>query len=218
VLRYDRFVAHGSDIGVWVANRLAIEYPERVLGLHVTGVRIGEPGARPPTAAEQAMLAEDEHWERESGAYSHLQETRPATPAYGLTDSPAGLAGWIVEKLHEWSDLGPTGDFERVWSKERTLTLLTLYWATNSIPTSFLPYFERPHDPAAKPWRRPSVPAAVAMFPRGLVRAPREWAERGYERLVRWTDMPRGGHFPAVEAVDLLADDIRAAVRTFGLG
>lgn len=215
VLGYRRFVAHGSDIGAWVANRLAVEVPDLLAGIHVTSASVPELGMRPLTDAERAHLAEAERWEMEDAAYSLLQETRPMTAAVGLTDSPAGLAAWIVEKLREWSDLGD-GDLEDVWPKDRTLTLLTLYWATGSIATSFLPYFERMQDPDPKPWRRPSVPAAVAMFPRDISRAPREWAERGYERLVQWTEMPRGGHFPAVEAVDLLGEDIRAALEAFG--
>lgn len=215
VLGYDRFVAHGSDIGSWVSHRLAIEFPERLLGIHVTNTSVADPGDQPLTDAERAMLAEAERWEEEDAAYSYMQETRPMTVSFGLTDSPVGLAGWIVEKLREWSDLEPDGDLERVWPKDRTLTLLTLYWATNSIATSFLPYFERVQDPSPGPWRRSTVPTAIAMFPRDITPAPRSWADRGYDHVVQWTAMPRGGHFPAVEAVDILAEDIRSAVRAF---
>jgi hypothetical protein len=155
------------------------------------------------------MRAENERWEREDAAYTYMQETRPMTAAYGLTDSPVGLAAWIVEKLREWTDLEPDGDFERVWSKDRICTLLTLYWVTSSIGTSFVSYFDPAQD-LDRPWHPTDVPAAFTRFPRNITPAPREWAERGYTNIVRWTDMPRGGHFPSVEAVDDLAADIRA--------
>jgi pimeloyl-ACP methyl ester carboxylesterase len=214
-LGHERFIAHGSDIGGGVANRLAVQYPERLIGIHVTHTSVGEPGEAPLSDAEQQMHAESERWEKEDAAYSYMQETRPATLSYGLTDSPVGLAAWIVEKLHEWTDLEPHGDLERVWSRDRILTLLTLYWTTGSIGTSFLAYYENMQDPSPKPWRRVSVPAAFTIFARDISTPPREWADRGYDNIVRWTQVPHGGHFPAVEAVDLLADEIIQAASTF---
>ena len=209
-LGYTRFVAHGTDIGGQVVRWMAVEHPDRLLGIHTTSATVKDPGPRPLTEAEVAKLKEDERWEREDAAYTYMQETRPMTTAYGLTDSPVGLAAWVVEKLREWSDLGPDDDLERVWSKDRILTLLTLYWATGSIGTSFVSYFEPMQDPTPRAWHPTDVPAAFAIFPRNISPTPREWAERGYTNIVRWTDMPRGGHFPSVEAVDALADEIRA--------
>ena len=214
-LGYERFIAHGSDGGAQLTNRLAVEFPDRLLGIHLTQTSVGERGDRPLSLAAERMLAEDERWEREDAAYTFMHETRPQTLAAALTDSPAGLAAWIVEKLHEWSDLGSHGDLQRTWSKDRILTLLTLYWATGSIGTSFLSYYETVRDPDARPWHMVDVPAAFTIFARDLSPPPREWADRGYTRIVRWTDVPFGGHFPAVENVDLLAAEIRAAAASF---
>ncbi|MDF2745372.1 MAG: Epoxide hydrolase domain protein [Actinomycetia bacterium] len=111
VLGYERFGAHGGDIGAMVANRLALEHPERLAGIHVTGTAdpyVG-PGAAPLTPGEQAMLSARAHWHEVEGGYVHLQRTRPQTLAYGLADSPVGLAAWILEKWRAWSD----GDLER---------------------------------------------------------------------------------------------------------
>jgi len=214
-LGHQRFIAHGSDIGGGLASRMAVQFPDRLIGLHTTYPGVREPGDSPLSAAEQQMLAESERWEKEDAAYSYMQETRPATLAYGLTDSPAGLAAWIVEKLREWTDLQPDGDLERVWSKERTLTLLTLYWVTGSIGTSFMAYYENMNDPAPKRWQPTDVAAAFTIFANDISAPPREWADRGYRNIVRWTEITRGGHFPAVESVDLLADEIRAAAGAF---
>jgi pimeloyl-ACP methyl ester carboxylesterase len=210
LLGYERFVAHGTDIGGQVIRWMAVEYPESLLGIHTVSATVGDPGPDPLSKPERAMVAENERWEKEDAAYTFMQETRPMTAAYGLTDSPAGLAAWIVEKLREWSDLELDGDFERVWSKDRSCTLLTLYWATSSIGTSFVSYFDPMQAVAPRPWHPTDVPAAFALFPRNITPVPREWAERGYTNIVRWTEMPRGGHFPSVEAVDDLAADIRA--------
>jgi pimeloyl-ACP methyl ester carboxylesterase len=214
-LGHERFVSHGSDIGAQLTSRLAVEFPERLLGVHLTHTSVADPGDAPLTDAERAMLAEDERWEREDAAYTYVHETRPATLSFALTDSPVGLAAWIVEKLHEWTDLEPDGDLERVWERNRILTLLTLYWTTGSIATSFLSYYETAQDPQPRPWHPTEVPAAFAIFGQDLSPPPREWAQRGYRHIVRWTESERGGHFPAIETVDLLADEIRAAVATF---
>ncbi len=208
-LGYERFVAHGTDIGGGVVRWMAVDHPDRLVGIHTTSPTVRDPGPRPLTDRERAMQAENERWEREDAAYTYMQETRPMTAAYGLTNSPAGLAAWIVEKLREWTDLEPDGDFERVWPKGRICMLLTLYWVTSSIGTSFVSYFDQAQD-RDRPWHPTDVPAAFALFPRNITPAPREWAERGYSNIVRWTEMPRGGHFPSVEAVDDLAADIRA--------
>jgi pimeloyl-ACP methyl ester carboxylesterase len=214
-LGHDRFIAHGSDVGAQLTNSLAVEFPDRLLGIHLTQTTVAERGDRPLTPAEQRMLAEDERWEREDAAYTFVQETRPQTLAAALSDSPAGLAAWIVEKLHEWTDLEPHGDLERVWSKDRILTLLTLYWTTGSIGTSFLSYYEAVQDPHPREWHPVRVPAGFTIFARDLSPPPREWADRGYANIVRWTDVAHGGHFPAVENVDLLAEEIRSAASRF---
>jgi pimeloyl-ACP methyl ester carboxylesterase len=132
VLGYGRFGAHGGDIGAMVANRLALEHPERLAGIHVT--RAAEPftgpGATPPTEAEQALLGARARWHEHEGGYAHLQRTRPQTLAYGLADSPVGLAAWIVEKWRAWSDCG--GQVGRRFTNDQLLTTVMLYWVTGT--------------------------------------------------------------------------------------
>jgi pimeloyl-ACP methyl ester carboxylesterase len=170
------------------------------------------PGSRELSPAEHALLAEREAWLRAEGGYSHIQGTKPQTLAYGLNDSPAGLAAWIVEKFRTWSDCG--GEVERCFTKDELLTTITIYWVTQTINSSTRLYYESQHHP----WRLQSgdhiqVPCAVALFPKDLSHPPREWAERSYN-VQRWTEMPRGGHFAALEEPDLLVEDMRAFFRT----
>jgi pimeloyl-ACP methyl ester carboxylesterase len=210
-LGYERFGAHGGDLGGGVTARLGQRHPDAVAGIHVTNVygSIGA-GDPPPTPAERAYLERQRQWDREEGAYGEIQATRPQTLAYGLHDSPAGLAAWIVEKFRAWSDCD--GDLERVISKDELLTNLTVYWATGTIASSFLPYWDTRNDPDPRPWLPIGVPCGIAIFPRDLDRPPREFAERSYN-VRRWTEMPRGGHFAALEQPELLAADIRAFFR-----
>jgi pimeloyl-ACP methyl ester carboxylesterase len=203
-LGFDRYAAHGGDLGAGVTTRLAEAHPDAVLGIHVLAVR-DPAGASDPTAEEIAYLREADAWMAEEGAYEHLQRTRPLTVAYGLTDSPTGLLAWLLEKYRTWTDrrhgrAGLTDDF--------ILTQASLYWFTNTIGSSFRPYWEH----RAFPPRNAGpigTPTALAVFPGDLVHPPRAWAERAYN-LQRYTTMPRGGHFAAAEEPDLLADDIRS--------
>lgn len=210
-LGYERFGAHGGDIGGGVTARIGQFHPEVVAGIHVTNVygSIG-PDDPPPTAAERRHLEQQARWERDEGAYGELQATRPQTLAYGLNDSPAGLAAWIVEKYRAWSD--SDGDVERAFSKDDLLTNITIYWATETIGSSFRPYWDSRNNPNSRPWIPITVPCGIAVFPRDLDHPPREFAERSYN-VRRWTEMPRGGHFAALEEPQLLAEDIRAFFR-----
>jgi pimeloyl-ACP methyl ester carboxylesterase len=229
VLGYDRFGAHGGDIGAMVTNRLAYEFPEALVGIHVA--LVAEPhvgmGAPPLTDAERAMLAERAKGQETGGAYAHLQRTRPQTLAFALDDSPVGLAAWILDRWWDWSDCG--GDLERCFTKDELLTTVMLYWVTQTIGTSFRVYRDwalgsgsRPEAWAGRddvvrgverplpPGERIAAPAAVALWE---ARYPREWAARSYADLRRFTEMPRGGHFAAMEQPDLLVEDIRTFFR-----
>ncbi|HVG20632.1 MAG TPA: epoxide hydrolase [Blastocatellia bacterium] len=212
-LGYSRFAARGGDIGSSVSTLLALDHPDRLIGIHLTDVfspTLGE-GARELTPAERAFLEEEERWEREEGAYGEIQATRPQTLSYGLNDSPAGLAAWIVEKFRGWSDCG--GDVERCFTKDELLTNLTIYWATQTINSSVRLYYESRHNPRrVGPGERIEPPAAIALFPKDLSSPPREWAERLYN-VQRWTRMPKGGHFAALEQPELLVTDIREFFR-----
>jgi pimeloyl-ACP methyl ester carboxylesterase len=130
--------------------------------------------------------------------------TRPVTLSYALADSPVGLLAWIAEKYRAWSDCD--GVLSRTFSDDFVLTQASLYWFTNTISTSFRPYYEYARRPARRV-QRVAVPTAVAVFPKDLARPPRSWAERTYN-VTRYTRMPRGGHFAAHEQPELLANDI----------
>jgi pimeloyl-ACP methyl ester carboxylesterase len=233
VLGYERFAAHGGDIGAMVTNRLGYEFPRHVVGIHVALVaepHVG-PGAAPLTAAERKMLAERAIGQETGGAYAHLQRTRPQTLALALSDSPAGLAAWILDRWWDWSDCD--GDIERRFSKDELLTTVMLYWVTGTIGTSFRVYRDwalgagsRPEawegrdevvtgvERPLPPGERIGVPAAVALWE---ARYPPEWAQRAYGDLRRFTEMPRGGHFAAMEEPELLVEDIRAFFRDLAL-
>jgi microsomal epoxide hydrolase len=132
--------------------------------------------------------------------------------AYGLTDSPAGLAAWIVEKFRTWSDCG--GDVESAIGRDRMLGNIALYWFTGAIGSSFWPYYARLHGAAIQPpGTQITVPTGYAEFPHEIAKPPRSAVERVFTDLRRWTVMPKGGHFAALEQPDLLAEDIRAFFR-----
>ena len=216
-LGYQRFVAQGGDWGASVTARLGFAYPQQVAGIHVTAVsaatmspHLGE-GIRPLSEREQALIEERAQWREAEGGYSHIQGTKPQTLSFGLNDSPTGLAAWIVEKFRTWSDCG--GDVESRFTRDELLTNITLYWATNSIGSSIRLYYESQNNPwALGAGDRISVPCAVALFPVDLSHPPREWAERSYN-VQRWTEMPSGGHFAALEEPDLLVEDMREFFR-----
>lgn len=216
-LGYGRFAAQGGDIGASVSTILGLRHAERTLGIHLNYVPGSyrpylQPGARlAPVEEEFAIVAA--RWRDEQGAYSHMQGTRPQTAAYGLNDSPAGLAAWILEKFRDWSDCD--GDLYRRFTRDELLTNVTLYWMTETIHSSFRLYYEGRKAPlhfGESDFVR--VPCAIAHFPKELLFPPREWVERGYN-IQRWSEMPRGGHFAAAEEPELLAEDLRAFFRAF---
>jgi pimeloyl-ACP methyl ester carboxylesterase len=138
--------------------------------------------------------------------------TRPQTLAFALTDSPSGLAAWIVEKFRAWSDCG--GDIESAISSDRLLANISFYWFTGAIGSSFFPYYARIH----RPWPIPAgrtidVPTGYAEFPREILRPPRSLAARTYTDIRRWSALPRGGHFAAMEQPEALAREVQAFFR-----
>jgi pimeloyl-ACP methyl ester carboxylesterase len=199
-LGYERYGVHGGDFGAGVSALMALDRPEAVLGLHLATLELGPqlgPDSAPLSAAEQAYLARERVWLDTEHAYSDIQATKPQSLGYGLNDSPAGLAAWVLEKWRSWTDSG--GDLDARFPRDLLLTMLTVTWATGSITSSL-------RDD------RITVPTGVAVFGHHFVpegEPPRSWAERLYH-VTRWTPMPRGGHFPAAEEPELLANDIRA--------
>lgn len=214
-LGYPRFAAQGGDIGAGVSAWMARLFPGDLLGAHVNYI----PGSYWPwiaspsdlSAEEQAFLSRSAAWSGEEGAYAALQGTKPQTLAYSLTDSPVGLAAWIVEKFRGWSDC--EGDIESVFSLDTLLTGISIYWFSDSVAASLRLYRENRHDPLAfEAGERVSPPLGVALFPRELPMPPRSWVERVFD-VRRWTIMPAGGHFAALEQPRDLVNDIRAFFR-----
>jgi microsomal epoxide hydrolase len=213
VLGYRRFAAQGGDWGAFISSCLGAAYPDRVAGIHVNllAVRRDQTPPSTPTDEEKKYLEQLAYWMREETGYMQIQGTKPQTLAYGLSDSPVGLAAWIVEKFRTWSDCG--GDVERRFSKDVLLTNVMLYWVTGAIGSSFWPYYARLHSAWPISEKRPvTVPTAYAAFPREILHPPRAWAERVYN-IKRWTAMPAGGHFAALEEPEALAADVRAFFR-----
>ena len=217
-LGYHRFAAQGGDWGAMVTNKLGFSYPQNVIGIHSTFVSTRPtpymgPGSRELTEAEETHLRERNEWTAAEGGYSHIQGTKPQTLSYGLNDSPAGLAAWIVEKYRTWSDCG--GDVEKSYTKDELLTIVTIYWVTQTISSSTRMYFEnQKHLWTMEKDQKVPTPAGMAMFPQEISKPPREWGERSYH-VRRWTEMASGGHFAALEEPQLLAEEVRAFFRDF---
>jgi pimeloyl-ACP methyl ester carboxylesterase len=216
-LGYGRFAAQGGDFGAGVSTILALRHSPRILGIHLNYI----PGSYRPyleaetklTPPEEGFLKHASDWFEQSGAYAHIQRTQPQTAAYGLNDSPAGLAAWISEKFRNCSDCD--GELYRRFTRDELLTNVTLYWMTETIYSSFRLYYESRKAPLQFGLGDfVAVPCAIAHFPKEDPFPPREWIERGYN-VQRWTEMPRGGHFAAAEEPELLAEDIRAFFRGF---
>ncbi len=211
-LGYERFGAHGGDWGSAVTESLARRHPELLTGIHLTDVPSGHIfRVADPTDEEQKYVAAGMAWADKEGAYGSIQSTKPQTLAYGLNDSPVGLAAWIAEKFRSWSDCD--GDIERSFTRDELLTNVMIYWTTQTINSSIRGYFESGHQGSADDSRM-EVPSGFAIFPADLVPPPRRFAERIFN-VQRWTEMPAGGHFAAMEEPELLAGDIRAFYRQF---
>lgn len=164
-LGYDRFLVHGSDMGAGVAELMRRRIPERLIGVHFSNVYFGYPPPDDPSPEEKAYLDAVQGWQASEGAYAMIQGTKPQTLSYGLNDSPAGLAGWIVEKFQSWSD----GDAEAVFGLDGLCANLTLYWATETIGSSVRLYAESFADgEARKPPERSEVPVGVIVFPKDI--------------------------------------------------
>jgi microsomal epoxide hydrolase len=209
MLGYERFGAQGGDWGGFISSVLGLRFPERVVGIHLNllAVRRDPRAVADPTPEQKRFLGELAHWLKEETGYQSIQGTKPQTLAFGLTDSPAGLAAWIAEKFRSWSDCD--GVIENAISRDELLANISLYWFTGAIGSSFWPYYARLHGDWPVPaGRTVDVPTAYAAFPKEIVRPPRSLAQQTYSDLRRWTEMPRGGHFAALEQPELLARDV----------
>jgi epoxide hydrolase len=218
-LGYKKFGAQGGDWGRSITEQIGRD--PRVVAIHLQF----PPGAPPQgTDPKEGITPEEyERWQRRRAeladhyAYGAIQGTRPLTLGYGLNDSPSGLAAWIVDKFWAWSDHG--GNLDSKFSKDRLLTNIMIYWVTETMPSSVRLYYESGHPvtpPRAsdRPRRTDRVPVGVALFPKEIHVPARKWVEKNYN-LVHWTEMPRGGHFAAMEEPQLFVDDVRTFFRKY---
>jgi len=213
-LGYDRYGVQGGDVGAFIAPLIGSLVPDRVTGVHLNALvtfPAGDPADMAAmTEADRGRLAAMQEWQQNSGAYMQVQGTRPQTIAHALTDSPAGLLAWIVEKFQDWTDPAAALPEDAV-DRDRILTDVSIYWFTATAGSAAHTYYERFHDPAMRmPRERSAVPTAVAVFPTDV--AVRPFAAKAHN-VVRWSEFTRGGHFAALEAPDLLTADVRAFFR-----
>jgi pimeloyl-ACP methyl ester carboxylesterase len=200
-LGYDKYLAHGGDWGSIITEQLALHHADSLLAIHLTDV----PSSHAKTAdeltdlsaAEKEFLAKAKVWLEKEAGYQKIQGTKPETLAYGLNDSPVGLLAWIIEKFHTWSE--NDGNVEHTFTKDELLTNVMIYWVTQTIGSSVRLYYETQHNPALAKPSYAKVPAGFAIFPKDILPAPREFAERFFN----------GGHFAALEQTGLLAADLR---------
>ena len=208
VLGHARFAAQGGDWGAFITSRLGAAHADKLVGIHLNllALRRDPKMLVGPTPEEARFADELAHWLKEETGYQAIQGTRPQTLAFGLSDSPAGLAAWIAEKFRAWSDCD--GVIERAIPRDHLLANISLYWFTGAIGSSFWPYYARLHGPWPIPEGGVKVPTGYAQFPREILRPPRSLAERMYTNIQRWSVMPRGGHFAAMEQPEALAREI----------
>lgn len=213
-LGYPRYFAQGGDIGSGVSTWLARLYPEAVRALHLNFISGSyQPSLtdadRALSTAESEWLAARKRWTEQEGGYSHLHATKPQTLAYALTDSPVGMAAWILEKFFAWSD--GDGALTARFDIDELLTNVCVYWFSGTVGATLRMYQENARAPLRfGPGERISVPLSFARFPKEIVNPPREWVERVFD-IVRWTEMSAGGHFAALEQPQALARDIHEA-------
>jgi microsomal epoxide hydrolase len=208
VLGYEQFVVAGGDGGSAIAQSMAIQFPASIIGVHLTDIGWHEHGDS-LTDIEQKYVAAVERKFMEDGAYAAVQMSQPRALAVSLNDSPAGLASWIVDRFHSWCD--SPRHLEQSFSKDELLTNITIYWATQTIQSSIYGYLAEARQPSLGKGEHVDCPVGLALFPRDMAIPPRRLAERSLN-VVRWTEMPSGGHFGAWERPEEFAADLKAFV------
>lgn len=206
VLGYRQFAVAGGDGGSVIAQIMAIDHPDNVIGIHLTDLGWHATNIDPSLASkeEQKYLATAKKRFTEGGAYAMVQTTRPRSLAAGLSDSPVGLASWIVDRFHSWCD----GDIEQQFDRDDLLTNIMLYWITRTIGSSMFTYYADMRSPSLTVSDYVDVPVGLALFPKdGSGFPPRSLAERTLN-VQRYVEMPRGGHFAALEEPELYAEDV----------
>jgi len=227
VLGYDKYAAQAGDWGSFVTSRLALQHADSLLGIHLTMLPLRpnlKHASQPPVSEEESRwIGEMRNWWRQEEGYRSIQSTKPMSLAFALTDSPAGLAGWLADKYYRLGDTDKTDTTEGMIARfpfDTILTQLSIYWFTGTINSANTLYKAGPAEGsgALKPGEMVTVPTAYSEYPIDVLPVtPRSWAERGYN-IVRWRIMERGGHFAAMEEPALFADDVRDAFRDMGVG
>jgi len=209
-LGYERYVAQGGDWGSMVTTAIGLQDHGPCLGIHLTmPIVVPDPATlNDLTPAEQSALAGLKRYRAEGSAYARQQGTRPQTLGYGLADSPAGQAAWVIEKYQAWMDCD--GHPEKVLTRDELLDQVMLYWLPNSATSSARLYWES----FAKPNREPVLaPTGISLFPKEIFRSSRRWAEQRFRHIVHWREFDRGGHFAALERPEVLVEEIRTTFR-----
>ena len=204
-LGFSRYCASGYDFGAGVTTFLALDHPESVIGIHLTTLEsdlipVVDDGEL--SDLERSYIEVTRRWDATERGYSAIQSTKPQTVGYGLNDSPVGLAAYVGEKWHSWSDVTPSDEF--------LCATLTLYWTTQTITSSMRDYWDNRWHPADRAYV--STPTAFGVFAHQIVsegEPPRSYLERVYN-IQRWTVFPRGGHFAPAEEPALVAEDLIA--------
>jgi microsomal epoxide hydrolase len=208
ILGYRKFAAQGGDWGAGIASLIGQKYPSSVSGIHLNLLYVPREKISPNSESEARYNEKLALFLKEEAGYQQIQGTKPQTLAFALTDSPAGLAAWITEKFHRWSD--NDGVPESAISRDRMLANISLYWFTAAIGSSFWPYYGRLHfGLPISPEHPISVPTGYAAFPKEIIIPPRSLAEKTYTNIQRWTEMKKGGHFAAMEQPAALAAEIQ---------
>jgi len=215
VLGYKKYIAQGGDFGGTIATWLAYDYPKILTGIHINILITRHPDG-PQTAEEKEWQERFKKEQRIEDGYRTQQATKPQTLSYAMMDSPVGVAAWIIEKMSGWSDI-KNNDIESVYSKDTLLSNIMVYLVTKTFNTSTWIYYGRREEGGRflpKEDLPLKVPTAAALFPKEYLEwAPRSYVERIYN-IQRWTEMPKGGHFAALEQPDLLIKDIREFAKT----
>ena len=217
-LGYEQYAIAGGDWGAIINRHLANNYPERLIGLHSNMVLAGPPADAAhrddvPEAISSLRTARTAYMLNEVG-YQRIQGTKPQSLGYGLNDSPAGLAAWIVEKFHGWSDMpqGADGDLDDYFTKDELLTNIAIYWFTETITSSARIYYENSKTPVAKPIEYIDVPTGVALYPAEIFITPRSWVAAAYD-LRHYSLMEKGGHFAALEQTESYLNELNTFFR-----
>ena len=217
-LGYEQYAIAGGDWGAIINRYLANNYPDRLIGLHSNMVLANPPAdeaLRNNVSEAESTLREARtaYMQNEVG-YQQIQRTKPQSLGYGLNDSPAGLAAWIVEKFHGWTDMpqGADGDLDNHFTKDELLTNISIYWFTETITSSARIYYESSKTPIAKPIEYIAVPTGAAVYPAEIYITPKSWVEAAYD-LRHYTLMDKGGHFAALEQPESYINELNTFFR-----